>query len=107
METIKCKYLFEKDYNPVYINGAHGGINPLGEIVIHFYLERNALPLSQTFEVENGRIKPEDIESEPEDLKNSFVRVIKNGIILNYQTAKEIHKWLGNHISKLEELQEE
>jgi hypothetical protein len=39
-----------------------------------------------------------------QDLKNSFVRKIENGIIMNYQTAKEIHKWLGKHIEKLEEI---
>ena len=39
---------------------------------------------------------------EPKDLKTSFVRVIENGIVMNYQTAKEIHRWLGNHIDTLE-----
>jgi hypothetical protein len=104
MDKIKCKYIFDDNYNPEYVNGAQGGINPLGEIVINFYLERNAIPNSQTFEIKDGKISVEDIESEPVDLKNSFVRVIKNGIVLNYQSAKEIHKWLGSHIEKLEEL---
>jgi glucosamine 6-phosphate synthetase-like amidotransferase/phosphosugar isomerase protein len=36
-----------------------------------------------------------EVESEPADLKDSFVRVVENGIIMNYQTAKVIHKWLG------------
>ncbi len=104
MKKIKCKYIFKDDYNPVYVNGAQGGINPQGEIVIDFYLERNALPISQTFEIEDDKLIAKEIETEPKDLKNSFVRVIENGVVLNYQTAKEIHNWLGNHISKLEEL---
>jgi len=101
---IKCKYIFEENYNPVYINGAQGGINPLGEIVVNFYLERNALPKSQTFSIENGIMGKESAEVEPEDLKNSFVRIIQNGIIMNYQTAKEIHRWLGENISALEKI---
>ena len=104
MDKIKCKYIFKSDFNPVYVNGAQGGINTQGEIVINFYLERSALPVSQTYGIENGKLSAQEIESEPSDLKNSFVRVIENGIVMNYQTAKEIHKWLGNHIEKLEEI---
>lgn len=105
MGKIKCKYIFNNDYNPIYINGAQGGINPQGDIIVNFYLERNALPLSQIYEIKEGYDNTvNEVESEPPDLKNSFVRVIENGIIMNYQTAKEIHKWLGMHIERLEEL---
>jgi hypothetical protein len=47
-----------------------------------------------------------EVESEPADLKDSFVRVVENGIIMNYQTAKVIHKWLGDQIEKLEQLEQ-
>lgn len=104
MSKVKCKYIFKDDYNPIYINGAQGGINPQGEIVVNFYLERNALPVSQTFELEGDKVTAKEVESEPVDLKNSFVRVIENGVIMNYQTAKEIHRWLGHHIETLEKL---
>jgi hypothetical protein len=104
MDKIKCKYIFKDDFNPVYINGAQGGINTQGEIIINFYLERSALPVSQAYEIVDGKLSVQEIESEPSDLKKSFVRVIENGIVMNYQTAKEIHKWLGNHIETLEAL---
>lgn len=105
---IKCKYIFADDYNPVYINGAQGGINPLGEILINFYLERHPIPISQTYSVVGNSIGPEkEDEVEPNDLKNSFVRFITNGVIMNYQTAKEIHKWLGKHIETLEQINTE
>ena len=102
---VKFKYIFEDSYNPVYVNGAQGGINPQGEIVINFYLERLALPTSQTHEVkEDGRLG-EMIASEPADLGQSFVRVIKNGVVLNLAAAKSIHDWLGQNIENLEKLQ--
>lgn len=104
MDKLKCKYIFKDDYNPVYANGAQGGINPQGEIIINFYLERHALPVSQTYVLEKDKINAAEVESEPKDLNNSFVRVIENGVILNYQTAKEVHKWLGNHLLELETL---
>ncbi|QNM84624.1 hypothetical protein H9W90_10490 [Polaribacter pectinis] len=106
MNKIKSKYIFKDSYNPKYVNGAQGGISPQGEIVINFYLERNALPISQTYQIENDKVAPKEIESEPSDLNNSFVRVIENGVIMNYQSAKEIYKWLGNNIEKLEKLED-
>ncbi len=105
MDKFKCKYIFRDDYNPVYVNGAQGGINTQGEIIINFYLERSALPKSQTYGVEEGKINAQELESEPSDLKESFVRVIENGIVMNYKTAKEIHRWLGSHLEALEALE--
>lgn len=103
-KQIKCKYIFDEDYNPKYINGAQGGINLQGEIVASFYFERAALPISQTYELNEKGAVISELETEPTDLNDSFVRVIENGIIMNYQTAKEIHKWLGEHLKKLEEI---
>ena len=102
-DNIKCKYIFKDDYNPLFANGAYGGVNPLGEIIIHFFLERNALPNSQTFSNKNGFLDTKSIEEvEPLDLQKSFVRFIQTGVVLNYKTAKEIHKWLGDHLTILE-----
>ena len=105
MNKIKIKYIFKDDYNPIYINGAQGGINPQGEIIINFYLERTPIPVSQTFNVEENIISPNEIDCEPKDLRDSFVRVIESGVVMNYQTAKELHSWIGKHIESLESLQ--
>lgn len=105
MSNIKFKYKFDKKYNPKYVNGAHGGINPNGEIIINFYLERTAIPNSQTFEVIGDTINREKIiQNEPLDYNSSLIRMVQNGVIMNYQTAKEIHRWLGQHIEQLEQL---
>lgn len=104
MDKIKCKYIFDDNYNPKYVNGAQGGINPQGEIVINFYFERNALPVSHTLVVKDSLLTNEITEVEPKDLNNSFVRIIENGVVMNYSTAKEVYKWLGKHLESLEEL---
>lgn len=102
-QTIKYKYIFDPNYNPIYVNGAYGGINPRGEIIVNFYLERIAIPNTQTIEVEGNQIKEELIEErEPKDHARSFVRFIESGIILDYSNAKAIHSWLGKHIESLE-----
>ena len=103
---IKFKYIFNYSYNPVYVNGAQGGVSPRGELIMNFYLERMPLPESITHEInQNGTIGSE-VDAEPEDLKNSLVRVIENGVILNYQNARELHLWLGERIKEMEALEQ-
>lgn len=106
MDEIKIKYKFNKDFNPKYANGAIGGVNPLGEIIVNFYLERRPIPLSTTLEIKGGLPTDKIKEQEPTDLNNSMIRYIDNGIILNYATAKEVHRWLGEQIKTLETLNE-
>ncbi|HEX9078443.1 MAG TPA: hypothetical protein VF795_02565 [Desulfuromonadaceae bacterium] len=99
---IKFKYIFNYGYNPVYVNGAHGGVSPRGELVMNFYLERIALPESLTHEINpNGTIGNE-VASEPEDLKNSLVRFIDTGVVMNYQSARDLLLWLGERVKEME-----
>ncbi len=103
---IKFKYIFNYNYNPTYVNGAHGGLSPRGELIMNFYLERIPLPESITHEInQNGTIGGE-IEMEPADLKNSLVRYIENGVVLNYQSARELHQWLGERVKEMETLEQ-
>jgi hypothetical protein len=102
----KFKYIFTYDYNPVYINGAHGGISPRGELVVNFYQERPPLPNSITHELNpNGTIGSE-VDVEPEDLNKSLVRFVSNGVVINYQTARELHAWLGEKLKEMEALEQ-
>lgn len=101
-KKIKCKYIFAENYNPIYVNGAYGGVTPRGEIVVNFYLERMALPYSQSFELATNKLNEILSERDPQDLQDTFVRFVSTGIVLDYKNAKTIHNWLGNHIKKLE-----
>ena len=103
-EKIKFKYIFDDFYNPIYVNGAYGGISPNREIIVNFYLERVGLPYSQTLELDKkGKLGPE-VERHPEEKYPYFVRVVENGIILTLENAKKIHSWLGEKIKELEDL---
>jgi len=103
-KKITFKYIFKDDYNPTYINGAFGGINPQGEIVANFYLERIALPNSTTQIVEENGSLGDIVQKDPKDLDESCVRFIQYGIIMNLDTAKQLKKWLEDNIKNLEEL---
>lgn len=102
----KFKYIFTYDYNPVYVNGAHGGVTPRGELVVNFYLERQPLPTSITHELNpNGTIGKEE-SAEPDDLSKSLVRFVTNGVVVNHQTARELHYWLGEKIREMETMEQ-
>lgn len=103
--SITFKYIFKYDYNPVYVNGAHGGISPRGEIVANFYLERPPLPNEITHAINpDGSIGTDVIAADPENLNSSIVRYISSGVVLNYQNARIMHGWLGDQIAELERL---
>ncbi len=85
--SIKIRYIFRNDYNPVYANGAYGGITPSGEIVANFYFERHPLPKSEI-------LRPDGHNYEPSDLANSSVRFIDTGVIMSPETARNLAKWL-------------
>lgn len=100
------KYIFQYDYNPIYVNGAHGGISPRGELVMNFYLERQPLPNEITHEITPaGSIGPET-GVDPSDLTRSLVRQVINGVVVNYQTGRELHYWLGEKLKEMEALEQ-
>jgi hypothetical protein len=100
------KYIFTYDYNPLYINGAHGGITPRGELVVNFYQERMPLPNAVTHELNpNGTIGRETAV-EPDDLSRSLVRYVSTGVVVNQQTARELHFWLGEKLRELDAMEQ-
>ena len=99
------KYIYNYSYNPVYVNGAHGGMSPRGELVMNFYLERPPLPQEIRHEINaNGTIGNVTGE-EPHNLGSSMVRFIDTGVVLNYETARTIHYWLGERLKEMEEVE--
>jgi len=98
------KYLYAEDYNPVYVNGAHGGISPRGELVVHFYLERPGVPVSITHEVTPGGTIGAELDEVPADFKQTLYRAVESGIVMNYESARTFHLWLGERLKELEAL---
>jgi len=102
MATVKFKFVFEDSYNPVYCNGAMGGIQPNGEIVLNFYTERRPLPRSDIRELSDDGTFTETPRFEPADFSNTIIRFVQNGVIMNKDTAKYLHSCLGSIIEELE-----
>ncbi len=100
--SVKFRYIFSKDYNPVYCNGAYGGISPQGDIVANFFLERLPLPNFVTNSINSDGTLSGNISKDPEDLDNTFIRYVTNGIVLNEVGARAIYEWLGTQLAELE-----
>jgi hypothetical protein len=103
--AITFKYIFKYDYNPVYVNGAHGGVSPRGEIVANFYLERQPLPNEITHAINpDGSIGADVVGVDPENLESTIIRYVSSGVVLNLQNARALNSWLGNQIVELERM---
>lgn len=102
-KTIKVKYEYSEDYNPVYVNGLHGGITGLGEIVMNFFMERHAVPRTEVYALDdNKNLVMPPTSTEPTDYNESILRYVETGVIMSYPVAVEIHAWLDRHIKTIE-----
>lgn len=99
---INFKYVFDEKYNPAYCNGAFGGISTQGEIVVNFFMERMPIPNSTTNSVNPDGSLGGVISTDPENLDETVIRYVSNGIVLSENSAKAIHEWLGSQIQELE-----
>lgn len=103
---VNFKYKFSEVYNPVYINGAYGGIGPRGELEVNFYLERQPIPYTEVHPIDKDGKLGARVAIKPEDHTDTIIRFVTTGIVMNLETAKTIHQWLGNNIKKLESAKE-
>lgn len=103
---VTFKYVFNYNYNPTYVNGAQGGVSPRGEIVVHFYLERQPLPNTITHEITQQGAIGRETGFEPENLQQSLVRFIDTGVVMNYENARMFHAWLGDKLKEAEAMHE-
>ena len=103
---VTFKYKFSENYNPKYVNGAYGGIGPRGELIINFYLERQPIPKEESHSIDQEGGVQELLSRTPEDLSQQFIRFVETGIVLNYESGKRIHEWLGRRLQSLEQVME-
>ena len=100
---VKVKYRFPNDYNPVYVNGAWGGLTSQREICINFYLERAPLPNEEVLELEaGGKVKLVERLPRDEDVNATVLRYIGPGIVINLSTARLVLEFLQERVNEFE-----
>ena len=81
---INFHYVYNYNYNPTYANGVQGGFTPRGELVVHFYQERPALPKELTHEITPEGSIGAMTDSDPKNLNSLMVRFIESGVTMNF-----------------------
>lgn len=101
-KKLKFHYIYEDNYSPDHISGINSSISPRDELELNFFLERNALPKSETYTLEeDGTLSGLPIKMSPENYNEqiNIVRHIKNGIILDVEGVKLLQEHLDNYLS--------
>ena len=89
-----------KSFRELHVDGAYGGITPKGLCNINFYAERLAIPKASEFKIEDEKLVK---ISDSADSKKGIIREFETGVYMTIDTAKELHKWLGDQIIFFEE----
>lgn len=100
---LRIRYEYEqgKDSTTKYAHGVWGGINPMGEIELNFYLESDKLPgYTESLIEEAGHPGPELIPDEGG--VKTVVRHIHSRVLVNYHTARALLDWLEEKIEAIE-----
>lgn len=100
-QRIRYEYEMSEESKAKYAHGVWGGINPMGEIEINFYLESDKLPaFTESLVAEDGQPGP---EMTPGDGSvKTVVRHIQSRVIVNYHTARAMLDWLEEKVEAIE-----
>lgn len=98
-DTLTIYNKISNNFRELHVDGAYGGITPKGHLNINFYAERLAIPKSSEFHLQGSNLV-KILDSE--DSKNGIIRTFETGIYMTIETAKEIHKWLGDQLAAFE-----
>lgn len=98
---IRYEYIQENNAKPNYTHGVWGGLSPLGEIEVNFYVESDKIPeFSERRMDEEGTLGPE--MAPYNENERIIIRNIHSKILINYQTAKALIEWLEEKVESLE-----
>jgi hypothetical protein len=99
-KAVEIKFVKDETYSSSYVNGAFGGVNAMGDIVVNFYLEKHIIPEKEV--IVNGKS-----HFEPENSNSNFERIIKSEIILSTESAVRIVEWLNSKISASQNIRQD
>lgn len=102
-DQISFDYIKGKDFRVIRADGAIGGITPNGYIHFALYSERPAIPRRLVQKIDRDGILGEVIASETVS-RGSIVREMDVDVFLRPDVARVLHKWLGDHIERVEAL---
>ena len=98
---IDFHYLKTSSYRTYHVDGIFGGLTPQGNLYAEIFLERKPTPTMIRQKVkETGELGDEVLR----EGKSGFIREIECGLIMNIDSAKDFHKWLGDRIAEFDKI---
>lgn len=91
-EIIEVNYIKSKDFRYQSATGAWGGANPQGEIIINFFIEREAIPEKTTLHIDKATGKT--YERKEQTPQKVFERELQSAIVLRADIARSVGEWL-------------
>lgn len=102
LPPIRFHYIKSNAFRVVHADGVVGGPTPNGNIHMSFFSERSAIPtmIEHSMSTVDGTIaKIGDVTHK--EGKDGFVREVEVGVMMDLTMARVLHKWLGDHITKM------
>ena len=102
--SVAFHYIKSKSFRVVHCDGVWGGPTPRGYMAISFYSERHPIPRILTHEVTREGV----VGSESgRDIRDGIVREVEVEVVMDLQMARDVVKWLQEHIATLENIREQ
>jgi len=102
-QQVKFKYIIPDHIQDCHVSGVYGGMNPKGEITMHFFNERPAIPKEAIITIDDDGTTAETKHTFGADL----IRIIQASMTVDFDTAVAIHEWMGRKIEKHQKLLDE
>lgn len=100
-EEIRFFFEHDKDYRIIATNGVWGGITPIGDIQLDFYVERMDTPESILNKItEDGKLGDE-ISRQPE---KRIIRRLQIGVLMSIENAEVLANFLKEKISDMKKI---
>ena len=100
-DQVAFDYIKGKDFRSIRADGAVGGVTPSGYIHFALYSERGAIPRRVVNKINADGSLGEEIEEEG-ITRGSIVREMDVDVFLRPTVARNLHRWLGEQIDRVE-----
>jgi alpha-D-ribose 1-methylphosphonate 5-triphosphate synthase subunit PhnI len=93
-------YVYDKNYSPENFTGILSSVSVDDSLLLNFYIERNALPIKETYELDDdGELDESSLVSFPDNNEAiNLVRHIKAGLIVDLDGAKNLIELLREYV---------
>ena len=102
-EQVRYHFIKSNAFRVFYVDGAHGGITPKGQIQIALFNERHPIPQQIVHKLDaDGSLG--DVIAEETVGRQGIVREVEAEAIMTLETAKSLIAWLSRSVKQLEKL---